>query len=299
MNVLEFHGIDGSNPLGMLAALGVLRVGGLEGSKCRMAWGMANRPFPILETALSLDQLASAIVAEGRRVAQQVASPKYGDVISIPVDQFRNLAGSACRQINAAAVPSDSDFYAAWASDAVCDASGGKVRYCAFSFSNGASGQKLLANYRDLADQCTAGDTKANLQELNAVMTSENQTHLNWDPASARSHAYRWFDPEKTKLDPKRTNIPLNVLAFLGLSLLPAMPVGRSLASVGMGADHEAWTWPIWKPFLNLPCVKALLNTPRDTLPAEALWAVYRSRRNKVGSGTNVRLYFTPAVRVP
>ncbi len=299
MNALELRGIDGSNPLGMLAALGVLRVAATSHSDARMAWRIEAYPFPLLETRLTLPELAEAIGREALRVAAEVASEEYGDIISIDVERFRACAGRAIPERALPGDPADSDHFAAWASDAVRKQDKGKetlVECCGFSFSNGGSGQVLLKNYRQLAESMRPDAAVRNLSERDALLTEQSMTNLNWDPSANRSYALRWHNPEDRRNSPKRTNIALNVAAFLGLALLPAVPVGvRCLASTGMGPAQESWTWPLWKPALALPVVRSLLAAGPAEFGSADVIAVFRARRFSI----NKRFYFAPAEPVP
>lgn len=79
MNIHELKGIDGTNPLGFLAAMGAFRVAALHDPNSKMAWETdVPAPYPILTTTLSQEFLAQAVCEEGSRI---LAKPKDSETI--------------------------------------------------------------------------------------------------------------------------------------------------------------------------------------------------------------------------
>ena len=93
---------------------------------------------------------------------------------------------------------------------------------------------------------------------------SDEKASLYLDPSS-REHAYRWTDPTK---DPPRSDGIANLLAFVGLSLLPAVPIDQGgtvvLSSACCAIDNRrtAVSWPIWRGAIGLGGARCLLLTP-------------------------------------
>jgi hypothetical protein len=175
-----------------------------------------------------------------------------------------------------------------------------KVKPTPFSFSNGASSQELLKDFRALAARADQGRVKATL--TGSGEHSEALTNLNWDPADQRSYALAWADPGKTG---KETNVAANALAFLGMAMLPACPVaqGRKLTAQGWSTVVDGWVWPLWDVPLGHDDVASLLadaglraNPPRTSgLKARGVTEVRLSRRI---NPTGKRSFFSPSTPV-
>lgn len=283
MSTLDLKGVDGANPLGFLAAMGALRVATLTDPEARMGWrtgGAAPRPW--LQATLEAQAFAEAVCAEARRVANNVAA--YGDVVKTTPARYRNAALAAVPEHARPGAPSDADYFAAFACDAVVEQDG-MVTPTLLSFSNGGGMQYLFKDFRMLAQRCQPGRVVSNV--LEDAPEFEACTNLNWDPAALRSYALRWNDPNS---DAKQTDVPLNVLAFLGLAAFPSMPAGRGLRTVGFGAARDLWKWPIWEWPLSYQVARTLLSAT-DLKPA-GVSHVLASRR----FSDHKRLYFAPAL---
>lgn len=282
MNTLELKGIDGGTPIGILAALGALRVITRVDSNARMGWridGAFTRPF--VETEIMSETFAEAVCAEANHVAESVAA--YGDVIKAPSEIYRQAALAHLEAKGAPCGLDDSDYFAAFACDAAVE-NEGAVKPTLLSFSNGGGMQFLLKDFRSLAKRCTAASVSTNILGDKPVLTE--CTGLNWDTSSLRSYALRWNDPNTDK---KLTDVPMNALAFIGLASFPSVPSKRSLATAGFGNDHKLWSWPIWDGALSHAVVRSLLCTRHPP----GVLCHFASRRFV----DSKRIYFAPAVQ--
>jgi hypothetical protein len=283
MSTLELHGIDGGSPLGMLAALGALRVATLTDRSARMGWHTNSLPFhPSLETTLTADAFCESVCAESRRVAETVAA--YNDVIKTDPTTYRQTAESHFQKNGLPGDLTDADYFAAFACDSVTDEKDGTIKPTLLSFSNGGGMQFLLKDFRTLVQKCSTSLVASNI--LNGAPVLTESTGLNWDPSSLRSYALRWNDPNSDK---KQTDVPLNVLAFLGLAAIPSVPAGRSLTTAGFDTDGRRWTWPIWEGEASYTVVRSLFGA----MPSSGLFCRFSSRRFT----DNKRLYFAPATQ--
>lgn len=96
-----------------------------------------------------------------------------------------------------------------------------------------------------------------------------------------------------------------NLLAYRGLVLFPSMPRRSRLATTAWRhVDGEpVFTWPIWTAPAGPETIRSLLLLPelfgekpdREFLRQRSAVAAFRSRRIKVGSGTNYKVNFSPA----
>lgn len=231
----------------------------------------------------------SSLTLLGDALGQGIAH--LGDVIGVQPETFRSKARAALAEPD----PEHAlvlDCLASHASDARTE--GGRLVPTLFSFGNGAGGQCLLKDFRDLAMSVTS-------EEMSALLSSRTPlrreaSSLNWSPLDQRSYAHQWKNPEG---EAKQVEVATNALAFIGLACLPAMPGPRRLMAVGFGDGVSAWTWPLWESPLRLDVVKSLLSVPelqveepdRAVLAARGITAHCRARR----FSTNKRYFFSPA----
>lgn len=231
----------------------------------------------------------SSLAQLGDALGQGIAH--LGDVIGVQPETFRSKAQEAL----VAPAPDKAlllDCLASQASDARIE--GGRLVPTLFSFGNGAGGQCLLKDFRDLATSVTS-------EEMSALFSSRTPlrretSSLNWNPLDQRSYAHQWKNPEG---EAKQVEVAANVLAFIGLACLPAMPGPWRLMAVGFGDGISAWTWPLWESPLRLDVVKSLLSDPelqaeepnRTALAVRGVTAHCRARRYS----TNKRYFFSPA----
>lgn len=284
MNTLELKGINGTNPLGFLAALGAFRVATLADSSAKMGWRVDSAtPHPYLQTALTAEPFAEAVCEEAKRVAQEVAA--YADIIKVPASDYRDTALAHMPQHALPCTPTDADYFAAFACDGVVDKEG-KVEPSRLSFSNGGGMQFLLKDYRTLAARCLADEVRANI--LQGLGNVQPLTNLNWDPAALRSYALRWNDPNSDKKD---TDVPANVLAFIGLTWFPSVPSIHDLVTAGFSERGRVWTWALWDRPASFVVVRSLVRAPvaRQQPAIAARFCCRRFSESK-------RLYFSPAM---
>lgn len=214
-----------------------------------------------------------------------------GEIIGVPAVIYREHLAAAIERRDRPLIA----HLVGLASDG-CFGLDGKVVPSPYSFGNGASGQCLLKDWRKLVEAHDASMLREG--SLEGRTRTVDMTSLNWDPGDLRSAAFTWSDPQAMA---KETDVPANILAFLGLGLLTAVPsqaASRRGALEAVGFER-GFTWPIWTPLLSRDEVAALLASPLVTvelLPAQraarGILAVYRS--DKVNP-TGKRNYFAPA----
>jgi CRISPR-associated endonuclease/helicase Cas3 len=129
---------------------------------------------------------------------------------------------------------------------------------------------------------------------------------LHLEPSEDRRHAYQWNKPSG---DPNRNKsgnmLGANRLAIEAIPLflgLPSKNPDRLLVTgwTGVRSDDSRWTWPIWSPQIELPIVRSVIaldvlqNEKPDVggLRARGIEAAYRCRRILVEQTPNL----TPAI---
>jgi len=177
------------------------------------------------------------------------------------------------------------------------------------SFSNNNSGKELFKDFVGVAKF-------ANPERLRDAIFGPGEiidpiTGLGWDPASQRSYALQFTDPQKQV----ECQTMLHALAFLGVEAFPVVPHRRDRATVGVayrgGSDdapdeedaeteseapkakrQEFLSWPLWNPPLSHPVVLSLLaqEQAEQHHAARGICAVVRARRFSL----NKRSYFAP-----
>lgn len=175
-----------------------------------------------------------------------------------------------------------------------------------FSFISGSGHQCFLDTAGALLQNVSAA--RLNLA-LFAPWTYEDEgLSMRWDPVEDRRYALMDRDPTANDNKP-RTVWMANLLAYRALALFPSAPTRHGLATVGWtkGDDGEPYfTWPLWLAPLDPDTIRSLLLLPklyldvpdRRALRARGVEAILRSRRIKVGTGTNFKTNFSQAREV-
>lgn len=308
MNDLELTGLDGSEPLQFLAALGAFRVlsGGdgerraLTGAGARstaLSWRWNGGWRPVLHTAEPM--APDGVTAEVVKALAARAKPAYltiGDTIKVSPQEFREFAEKAARQ----AQPRSRewvDFCAAFGCEAVVARSTGDVKPTALDMTSGQ--QKFLGEARALSESFALSapprserSAGAKLHEaLFGPWTYQDRQHsLGWDAGAERLYALRAANPSDEKMSAVAGAVRL---AFEALPLFPTVAIGRRLGTRGFAALDRGvvFTWPLWAPALRLRTIASALSLqelselhPSRILEQRGIVAVCRARRGELGS---------------
>jgi hypothetical protein len=297
MHDIELTGLDGSNLLAFLAALGALRALSMEGpaTSVRMSWTDNGRWTPVLHhTQANGEDEVLTLLEQCVCGEDSIRSPwRIGNDLTLSCTEFAVLMREAA--MGASTKREEADYLAAFGSD-VYGAGPKKelISDTAFRTMSGAGHQHFLSFMRELA----AGTEREHLRRaLFAPWDyADSRPSLRWDPADYRPHALRAVDPSG---DPIRTMRGANRLAIEALPFFPTVPQQRRIRTVAFeeGDDGTAVVWPIWTERLDVTTVASLLawgHTPgitegKATRPGIA--QVFRARRFTEGKYRN----FTPA----
>lgn len=300
MQEIKLNGLDGSNLLAFLAALGTLRVSSREenGAGVSMKWVRVRGWIPVLchPSAQTEDELAEIL---GRKVCGEGSindSWKIGEDLTLSLEDFRDQLAEAW----SARERTKADFLTAFGSDAV--GSGPKKEQMSdteFRTMSGAGHQHFLGFMKELA----AGTEVEHLRRalFSPWDYADGRPSLRWDPADYRPHALRAEDPSG---DPIKTMRGANRMAIEALPLFPTVPTGRrrvqTVAFKDRNREAEV-TWPIWTEPIGLGTVSSLLalselqekepSKCRKELAARGVSQVFRAKRFTEGKYRN----FSPA----
>jgi hypothetical protein len=300
---LVLRGLDASNPLAFLAALGTLRSLNLAwpSGNVSLHWGRVDgllRPFLTVPAGVDERWLLAALIEELRRLGDCRALT-FSDDLAVAQDAFRKVASHAQEHASARSHLA-ADFIAAFASDVIADSKSGIVQDTAWRTMSGAGHQHFLGFIRVLAAETTMDHLR---YALFAPWTySDPPPSLRWDPMDDRRYALRWSEPSG---DPIRTVRGANALAIQGLPLFPAHPEGGTLVTTGfrrIPRQGTFFTWPVWEKPLTLEVIRSLLglrelqddNPPHQCLRALGIVEAFRSQRITQGKYRN----FTQGVPV-
>ncbi len=300
---LLLRGLDGSNPLGFLAALGLFRVlGQSRGSEeFRMSWVPSGGTWaPVLHSSASPPLEEDALLTSLTQRLVNVIEDHPANLLG-QLDPVSGDGPARRRLIREIAIGSDRtrmDWASAIASD----------------FAPPDSINQLQTTRRDyFFGNLSSVISRTNREHLRRAVfhpwdysdALDNQS-LHLDPSEDRRHAHQWNKPAG---DPNRKTrggmLGANRLALEALPLFPSFPEANTLRTVGFTGTRSTntrWTWPLWSVRLSLPIVRSFLGSPvlqKDplgdadiaSLKAQGVVAVYRTRRILVGKTPN----FTPA----
>jgi hypothetical protein len=302
----ELRGLDGQNPLGFFAALGLLRV--LEEARDpgrdappRLFFLNGGRLTPVLESVLDVEAVLQAVVSDAASDRGTVAlSLAYGDdgALCDPAaagakQDLKPSPASAARHLQVCrnADRRSADLAHAFFSELVQD-NGGKTKPTSFHFAAGQ--QQWLSMVLDLRKTLT-------LEHVREALLGPAKEHplpsLAWDSTVARNYALRATDPSGEK----RGSIPAaNWLGVVGLTYFPVEARGDELETTRVkgGWKTSTFTWPVWRlPAASRAVASLLRGDPtrltreeRETLGVHQVFASRILRSDQGGYGS-----FAPA----
>ena len=272
MSRIPLVGVDGSNPLGFLAALGFLRVA--PGAKLAFSEDGSFRAFvdgidksaSDLATLIAVDASDSVDSnAPWRFTYTKAATKKQGPQpvadLKPPPDDFKKFLATC---IKAWLTGSDeaAAYAAAYGTDIAIDGKG-NTKPTAFHFT--AANQTFLGAVEVIRASVTKEWVETSLFKGHGEKPGSN---LRWDPGAERNWALMANNPSS---DGTRVDAPLEWLAFRGLPLLPSFPRGTRIITTGVigRGDDMTFMWPLWS-------IPASLLTTRSALQID--WGSAKER---------------------
>lgn len=262
MSRIDLPGVDGSNPLGFLAALGLLRV--VPRAKLGFSGDGSFRAF-LDEFDKSKSDLAALVAADARssedpnapwrftytKAATKKQGPQEVADLKPPPDVFKQFLAT-CIKSWLMGNEEAAAYAASYGTDVAVDGKG-NTKPTAFHFT--AAQQTFLGAVEIIR---ASVNEKWVMTSLFAGHGEQPGSNLRWDPGAERNWALMASNPSG---DGTRVDAPLEWLAFRGLPLLPSFPHGMRIITTGVSGrgDDMTFTWPVWS-------IPASLQTIRSTL---------------------------------
>jgi hypothetical protein len=293
-------GINGSNPLAFLAALGAFRVLNATFPKdgILMSWRSNGAWNPVIRASRNIDEqeLVEAITS---RLCEENREPIFeiGDDLKVKPEDYRKYSKAATRA-SSLSQRDWADFVAAFGCDLLVGEDG-YIQDTHLRTMSGAGHQHFIKNMRTIKSCTESHHIHKTLFEIWQYDDPLENLSMRWDPMDDQRYAMRWSNPSGDPIRKKRGSmLGANRLAIEALPVLPAIPVGDKLKTIGFKGTRSTntfWTWPIWEPFISLDTTRSLLamkefhieEVPRDELYQRGIVEVFRSQRLTIGKFRN------------
>lgn len=287
MKGTHLHGLEGTNPLGFLAALGVQVAFAAQQTCPKLWWSKDVIPHAIVDDDYTADCIVERVMdvlplwENSRAVNPKLdgsAMPR-GDELKLSSDNIRiyldMASDGAAEELSTALVAEGS-----------LDKQGvAKPSDLYFT----AGQQKFLYSVRQILSGVSAEDVRAGL--LGRWKYDSELPSLGWDVVDDRMYALRALDPSSEK---KLTNSGPEALAILGLSTHKVI-TGRS-RTVTRGCSgtwkNSTYSWPIWNRPASFYAVQSLLMHADDKDKNRHGWfhswgitKILKSRMKRSGQG--------------
>ena len=295
---LLLSGLDGSSPLGFLAAVGTLCVLDQRTPGVRLAWCRAHGSWrPLLIGCQGDEQEVSRQVLHGLkensddifRIGKESEGGKESHKFPFASGKFVEALNT--QRCNACASDRrQADLLAALGTDFLPES--GEFQDTQFRMvRKGDSARRGMLSYasanREVLDHHRVVRT---LFQTWDYADDEGNT-LRWDPIEDRRYALQWRDPSKSNSsDGPNTMLAANCLAVESLACFPTVATAKWVHTTGFrrfGRRESGFVWPIWTPSVSIQTVRSLVALeqlqeeplPRKTLHAQGIEEVYCARR--------------------
>ena len=297
---LLLNGLDGSNPLAFLAAVGTLCVlSDRFGAAACLGWkstpggwrpvlsGCGDDEPKLCATVLELLESTSMTVFE---IGRERKNGKEYNKFPFDCDGFAQALRFGQSQASRSD-RRDVDFLASFGTELHPDDKTGEFQATALRMvrSGDANRQGMLFYAKAIREK-----TDRHHIERALFRTWDYQDEgysLRWDPIEDQPYALRWRDPSKSNLaDGPGTMLAASSLAVEALRCFPTVVIGRQAHTTGFRWIERRRTclvWPIWTPMVGVETLRSLLalrdlhEDPlrRSSLLAKGIEEVYESRR--------------------
>lgn len=330
MNTLQLSGLKGAEPIGFLAALGLLRVlaGRRSFGAVKLGWSDDSIWSAVLSTerACNEEQLIDDLLIHMRgRAAFPVfagvkpdGTPLDGeawDDVKVAQDRFAAMLGAVRSEVGLADRET-ADFYSSLGSELITLGNKDVVKPSALHMTSG--NQAFLESVRELArslDTSTPPHPKSavppaeafreavfarNGDEQQGWRAADEFSAMGFDPA--REAVYALTATAPTSTGPRSTRAAV-WLAVEAIPFFPVVPISGRLRTRGFDWRATTFRWPIWNGTLTADAVRTAIGladvvdeeVAPERLNQLAIRAVMQSERVTIGQGYG---QLRPAVRV-
>ena len=278
----DLTGLDGANPLGFLAALGVLRALTHELTKERihLRWQRSAgcwRPSITFESRFARSDLLEAMhnalrdfdrlfpepflaQAENAGPKNKKGEPKWRNRLRFTPKVYREFCEAALRE---ASIHSRHrvDSVAAWATEMVQETVDKEAVCRRTSFDFTAGNQAIVNMMRLLTQSISTQDLDEAL--FHNWHYESGATSLRWDPLDeSRQYALQAFDPTDGTMNPVTAVAGANCLAIYAMPFFPIACSGNHASQPGFTriSGRRVWSWPIWSVGLTPDVIQSLLT---------------------------------------
>lgn len=258
-------GFNGSNPLGFMASVGLLRLIGERCGSARLGFTEDGTFRAWIECDSSLDvvDIVSADAAGAadpqpwwleyekkekgglKKVADLKAPPeKFAEFLALAISEW--VDGRAERI----------EYAAAYGTDIAVDGKG-NTKPTALHFT-AANQQFLGAVEKEIRSKVTRAWIEESLNDQPGK--AKSGSNLRWDPDAERSRALMGVNPND---DGTVVNAPLEWLAFRALPAFRCVPIGDRIVTCGVTGgrqDELRFHWPLWACGSSYPTVRSLVS---------------------------------------
>lgn len=272
---IRLDGLEGTNPLGYLAALGIQVAFACEEKQPSLWWTDDVTPRAVVDTDFGIDRITERALRIFREwLHSRAMNPTRHDGTSMPKadslklspDDLREYVGQ--HQTHAKSGP---QFPSAIVAEGSVDRSGAAKPSDLYF----AAGQVVfLRQARKILGQVAKEEVVAALRGPWAYHSE--LPSMGWDIVDDRVYALRPDDPSKDK---KQSNPGAEALAILGLSLYPVFAgrhAGRARTlTQGCSGDWKrgSFSWPLWTRPMSLTSVRSVLAQIGTDAAGEQKWA--------------------------
>ncbi len=263
MSRIQIVGVNGSNPLGFLAALGLLRVVprvklgfSEDGSFQAFVDGLDQSESDLAALVAADAETAASGKAPWRFTYTKAATKRKGPQVVAdlkpPPDNFKKFLAT-CIEAWVAGNDEAASYAVAYGTDIAVD-NKGNTKPTAFHFT--AANQTFLGAVEAVRASVTQEWVETSLFRGHGERPGSN---LRWDPGAERNWALMANNPSD---DGTRVDAPLEWLAFRGLPLLPSFPRGSRIITTGVDGrgDDMTFTWPLWSTPASLLTIRSALQ---------------------------------------
>lgn len=280
MSRTVLKGLSGANPLGFMAAVGLLRIASEESPAARLGFLDDGSFHPFIDGVAG--ELDALVAADAKSVTgKELWWLECEDLKAEPKEFSEFLLASVAQWIKGR---SEAAEYAAAFGTSVNVDNNGNTKPTEFHFTAGQ--QLFLRTLEKIRCVVTKDWARRSLFEGGAAAPGPN---LRWDPAADRNYALMAADPTTSGTV---VDAPVEWLAFRALPWLPTTPGSRwpRTTRVHRAEGKTLFSWPLWRPPANGAAIRSLLQleflseVARQQARARGVWATcscFVKRANK------------------